>query len=162
MAHPGSTPAQQLAQFERLLDQADPERPADLARLEATLLRLLERLAARRRPLPVRSDRERIDARATLREYLRQGEFLSRLVYRERPRQRQLVILVDLSESFGPFALWGAAVAVAAKRVAPGVAIWGFGAGLWPLEAECADLASFMAAYRRLRGRSRLSLAGLP
>lgn len=153
----------ELLDFEAFLHTADPAQPASLARIEATLLRLLGRLAARRRPRPVVSDRERVDVHRTLRQYLRQGEFFTGLAYRERPREKTLVVLLDGSESFRPFALWGAAVGVAVRRLVAGAHLWAFDRALRPLEYPGDDLRGMLAALTPQPHDSRpLSLAQLP
>jgi len=150
-----------LAHFEVLLDTAGPDDLSTLTEIERALLPLIEGIAARRRPRPICSDREQVDIRRTVREYLRQGEFLRGLAYLERPRERQLVLLVDLTESFLPFAAWGAMVAIATHRVVPGATVWGFDRLVHPLDQYCAHLGTFLAATRPAIGTAQLCLADL-
>jgi len=151
-----------LRHLEMLLAAADPDQPNAVALVEGALTRLLEGLAARRRTLPVRSEREWIDMRSTLREYARRGEFLPRLIHRERPREKQLILLLDVSESFWPWAAWSTTVALAATRIIPGTTVWGFGSRLELLEHACQDASTFLTGIRPRTHASGLTLLDMP
>ena len=119
-------------------------------------------MVQRRRPRYVCARSQQLDARRTVWQAARQDGLLSSLLYRERPREHRLMLLLDGSESFRQFVLWTAVAAHALRRALGDLLVWIFERGLTPLATTADSPAAIVAQLRRGQSRDGYSVRDLP
>jgi hypothetical protein len=100
------------------------------AQMSSALQAIAPSLPTSRQSVAVSADSGRIDQRRSVREIACKDDFYFTPAYVDRPRQSQLAIAVDRSESFRSHVIWAMRLVAAASRVIPGSTAFGFGHGI--------------------------------